>query len=137
MPEQKNTLVKAWQGVQAVGLAKTIQVAIYPLRRAYHEARFSQGGQRGSVLRGIAGVLAASRQPTPELQASVQDWNLVGNVLSYQQTGQTVTLHCQNAVLELTILAADVLRVRLASTQPAQAGQVYQRVEEGCHGFRV
>lgn len=118
MPDKEAALAKALRGVQALGLAKAIQVAIYPLRRAYHEARFGQGGRRGSVLRGIAGVLSTSRQATVEKPASAQDWTLVGDVISQQRDGQTLTLYCENAALQLTILAADVVRVRLSPAEP-------------------
>jgi alpha-glucosidase len=119
MPYKESLLAKTWRGVQAVGLSKTLQVAIYPMRRAYYEARFSAPGDHGSVLRGIVGMLTAARHKPPASEGgAVQDWMRPGDVLSHQRDGQTVTVHCQNATLQITVLAADLLRVRLT---PAKA----------------
>lgn len=127
MPENESTIAKALRGMQAVGLAKTAQVAIYPLRRVYHEARFSEGGHQGSVLRGIVGVLSAMRQSAVHKPAQAHDWTLVGDVLSHTGDGQTLTLHCQNATLQLRVLAADVMQVRLVEGHGRTATSQPQR----------
>jgi alpha-glucosidase len=115
MPYKESLLAKTWRGVQAVGLSRALQVAIYPMRRAYYEARFSAPGGHGSMLGGIVGMLATARHKPPAGEVgAVQDWTLPGDVVSHQCDGQTVTVHCQNAALQITVLAADVLRVHLA-----------------------
>lgn len=114
MPDKDSLIGKTLRGVKAVGLGKTLQVAFYPLRRAYHEAKFGPESPRGSILRGVAGLFTAGRKrPAPEV-GTAQDWTFAGNLLDHQLDGQTLTLHCQNATLQLRVLAADLIRVRFS-----------------------
>jgi alpha-glucosidase len=140
MPDKESLIAKTLRGVQAVGLARTIQAAIYPMRRAYHEARFSAQGRRGSVLHGIAGVLTTAWQKRPGGEpGAVQNWTLLGDVVSHQRDGQTLSVYCQNAALQLTVLAADVLRVRLIpaeqTTQRAGSAQALAGPNGGAHSL--
>ncbi len=118
MPDKDSLIGKTLRGVKAVGLGKTLQVAFYPLRRAYHEARFSPESPRGPWLRGVAGLFTGGRKPTTLEAGAARDWTSAGDVLGHQQDGRTLTLHCRNALLQLTVLAADVLRVRLCPGEP-------------------
>nr|MBC7245132.1 DUF4968 domain-containing protein [Chloroflexota bacterium] len=113
---QKNPIAHVLRGIRTIGFRRTVQSALYPLRRIYYEAKFSTGDDRGSVLRGLAGLIAALRRPTTEAPLHAQDFVLLGDVLSHCQEKQTVQIHCQNAVLEITILAADLVRVRVSPT---------------------
>jgi len=118
-PPPAKGIARVLLGVRALGLGLAIRGALYPFRRAYYEAKFGAGDNGGSVLRGLAGLFAA-RQAPEEDRLSPHDFVLLGDVLSLSHEGQTVTICCQNASLQVTILAADLLRVRLS---PVKAGR--------------
>ena len=109
-------VAQALKGLRTVGLTKTVQAGLYPLRRTYYEAKFSAGDRRGSVLRGFVGAITSPRTPAVEEPPNPKDWVLLGDALSHSHEGQTVTVQCQNAALQVTVLAADVVRVRLSPT---------------------
>ncbi len=113
MPSIQNGIAHALWGIRKVGLTRAVQAALYPLRRAYYEAKFSTGGNSGSVLRGLAGLVGAL-QPAATDRFEPRDLKLLGDVLACSPQGQTVTIRCRNASLQLTLLAADLLRVRLS-----------------------
>jgi len=95
-------------GIRTLGFKLALQTVLYPLRRAYYEAKFSAGSS-GSILHSLFSMHKQNRgKPDP------QDFVLLQNVISYSREGQTVTIRCQNASLQITVLAADLLRIRLS-----------------------
>lgn len=128
---QKNPIAHALRGIRTIGLGRTIQAVFYPLRRIYYEAKFSTGDSRGSVLRGFAGVIAALRGPTPEVPLDAQNFVLLGDVGSYDEKKQEVQIHCQNATIEIVILAADLMRIRLSLTGSFAPSFSYTVSKEG------
>ena len=104
------------RGLRILGSGPSLQAALYPLRKAYHEARFSGGNTQGSLWRGLSGMWAALRPPVePSLDPG--RFTFAGDVLSYQHQRQTLTLLCENASLQISVLAADVVRVRLSRSR--------------------
>lgn len=124
MPPNENAIAKLISGVRTLGLGKALQAGVYPLRRRYYEAKFSDTGAHGSVLRGLAGLFAAQ----PKLQwppATPHAFTLLGDVLSYRREGQNITLRCANGALQVNVLAADLLRVRLSPSGEFAAPHSY------------
>ncbi|MGC8787192.1 MAG: TIM-barrel domain-containing protein, partial [Anaerolineae bacterium] len=117
MPSTKNPLAHALHGIRTVGFRRAVQSALYPLRRSYYEAKFSTGDRRGSVPRGIAGLFAALRGPAAEELPELREFISLGEVLSLRQEGQKVHIRCQNAALEIAVLAPDLVRVRLVHAE--------------------
>ncbi|MBC7233360.1 MAG: glycoside hydrolase family 31 protein [Chloroflexi bacterium] len=113
MPLTQNPIAHALHGIRTVGFGRAVQSAVYPLRRTYYEAKFSAGDNRGSIVHGLAGLIAALRGQKAEERLDLRDFVLLGDVLSHRQEGQRVYIRCQNAALEITILAPDLVRVRL------------------------
>jgi alpha-glucosidase len=111
-------------GIRTLGLGRSLLAGLYPLRRAYYEAKFSTGDKRGSVLRGLAGLLTALRHQAAEQRFGLHDVVLLGDVLSHSREAQAVTVLCQNASLQLTVLAADLVRVRLSPVRTGRCGPV-------------
>ena len=103
----------ALDGIRSLGVATALQAAMYPLRRSYYEAKFASEDNRPSVLRGLRGLLKAGR-PAGEAPLDPLDFVSLGSVISHRQEGQAITLLCQNAWLQIAILAPDLLRVRLS-----------------------
>lgn len=86
-------------GVRTLGLGVTLQAALYPYRKAYYSARFSPLSRR--IGRGN--------------QGEGTDWTFPGRVLAHRQDGpQQVEMICENALVRLTILATDLVRVRIS-----------------------
>lgn len=111
---KKNIVEHALRGVRAVGIRNTLEVGLYPLRRAYYEAKFADGDARGSRLRGIFGILRPLRQETPRARLTPEGMTPPGDVAGHECDGRSVTLRCENASVQLTVLAPDLLRVRLS-----------------------
>ena len=112
MSTSSGILTHALSGIRKVGLVRSLQAAAYPLRRAYYDAKFAGVQNRGSVLRGVTGLLAAFRPPEHQDSVDPEDFVLLGDVLTHHQLGSDVTLRCENAALQLTVLTPDLLRVR-------------------------
>ncbi|MBC7260620.1 MAG: glycoside hydrolase family 31 protein, partial [Chloroflexi bacterium] len=117
MPSTKNPLAHALHGIRTVGFRRAVQSALYPLRRSYYEAKFSTGDHRGSVPRGIAGLFAALRGPAAEKLPELREFTSLGEFLCLRQEGQKVHVRCQNAALEIAVLAPDLVRVRLVHAE--------------------
>jgi alpha-glucosidase len=94
MTSFRQTLSFIVQGIRILGLNLVMQRILYPLRATYHARRL---GQRSA--------------PPPRLDRT--DYTLVGNLHAYRVDGGTITLACDNARLCLTLLAPDLIRVRL------------------------
>jgi len=122
MPSKAKGIANVLFGIRTVGLGRALQAGLYPFRRAYYEAKFSTGDRRGSVLRGLAGLLNAFRAPAAEEpvlspakgRLDAHDFVLLGDVLSHTCEGKDVVIRCENAALQVTILAEDLVRVRLS-----------------------
>ena len=109
------------QGITLLGLDVTLQAAVYPLRKAFYEAKFAavKGAHQasGSILRGIAGVLG--KQPHQPLADTT--YTFPGRVLAHRWNSaakgperQRIELTCENALIRLDVLAADLIRVRVS-----------------------
>ncbi|MDH7473608.1 MAG: glycoside hydrolase family 31 protein [Anaerolineae bacterium] len=101
------------QGVRILGAGLVLQCALYPFRKAYYSAKFRDGGS--SSLRGWLGIFDALRRPqvTPLTPA---DCTFAGAVREVRVDGHTVELTCEKAAVQLTVLAEDLIRVRLSPT---------------------
>ena len=51
-----------------------------------------------------------------QLPTTEQTWSMLGDVQSIEQTDRSVSLSCDRACLQITVLAANLVRVRLAPT---------------------
>ena len=110
-------------GVRTLGLGLTLQALLYPLRCRYYERKFGTG-DHPSVLRGLAGLFALTRPPAEGLPTP-SGMTLPGDVLTCEKVGQTIKLRCQSAALQITVLAADLVRVRLSPTEEFPAPWSY------------
>ncbi len=116
------SLMQLLTGVRTLGPGLTLQALLYPLRQRYYERKFGTDDQP-SALRGLAGLFA-SRRPTTWVPTP-NDVTFPGDVLTYERMGQAITLHCQNAAVQITILAANLVRVRLSPTRAFPAPWSY------------
>ena len=71
----------------------------YPLRRRFHEARPVPGSTEPKSFWSAARAMLWRRRVPANLQP-------LGDVVSYQRDGQTVTLSCSHGLLLLEVLAA-------------------------------
>ena len=101
-------------GLRTLGLGLAIRAALYPLRRAYLEAKFAGPQPRGSVLTALTGLLSAIGPSRAHDPIDAQRLTRPGHVLSYSQTSSAIVLQCENAALQLTALAPEVWRVRMS-----------------------
>ena len=101
------------QGVRILGAGLVIQSALYPFRKAYYNAKFHDGGN--SSLRGWLGILDALRNPQVS-PLTPADCTFPGDVRAVRVDRRAVELSCDNAVVRLTVLAEDLIRVRLSPT---------------------
>lgn len=107
----KATLQKAAEGLTFLGSSVLIQSLLYPWRRAYHIARLhSRGRSVGAFLQAWR---AARRHQPP---AWNRPWTFIGDLVSCSRDGRQVTLQCVNAAMQLTVLAPDLVRIRLSPT---------------------
>jgi len=98
-----NTLSSLLRGIRQLGLAAVWDSITYQIRRRQYQARFAR--------------FARSRSPD-SLAAS--SYLRAGHVASHARQGQTVTITCANGSYTLTVLAPDLVRVRLQpANQPA------------------
>ncbi len=101
---------RALMSIRSLGWRRSLEAALYPLRRRYYDAAFADGVSRASALRGISGVLAPAAPDefrTPE----ASDLCRLGDVIGYGQSGRTITVRCTNGSLVLTVLTANIIRV--------------------------
>lgn len=115
MPPDEGLLAHAWRGIRAVGLSNTLQSALYPLRRAFHEGSFAGGRSSPSLLQGLTAVFGRRAASTPTRPEDLAGWNTPGAVLSTERAGRVVTLHCERASVQITVLAADLFLVRYST----------------------
>jgi alpha-glucosidase len=110
-------------GVRTLGLSLALQAALYPLRRRYYEAKFAKGDPRGSIWQGWLGLL---RSPaTPDMPTQSEAYMTLGDMIACERSGQSITLHCDNAALQISVLAPDLLRVRLSTSGQFESLQSY------------
>jgi alpha-glucosidase len=104
----------AWFGIRTLGLLKAIQVAVYPVRRAFHEARF-RGRAAGSYWSGWAGLLqpAGAAQDLPPTDPSA--YSFFGTMRSYHQEGASLTFLYDGGTLRVTVLAPHIWQLAAAS----------------------
>ena len=105
-----NNMRRLFSSLRMFGLATTLQMAVSPLRKAYHSARFGNPAVHGPTLwlttwRALRARNGWSPLPTDAVQP--------GAVRSHEVHGQTVIVTCEHATIHITILAEDLLRVQL------------------------
>jgi alpha-glucosidase len=103
-------------GIKMIGPRVAVQSVLYPYRKAFHSGRFAhvQGAaqSRGSLLRGLGTLLSR-----PEASTQQRTFLFPGRVLAHQwHSGQRIELTCQNAIVEIAVLAPDLMRVRVSPT---------------------
>jgi alpha-glucosidase len=116
VPSRQNLIRLALSALHKAGPANMLRAAAYPLRRTYYEAKFSSGAGAGSPLRGWMGVIRGLVHKRAEMPFSAQGFTWLGPVVSHRQHHQTLTLHCENAELTVSVLAPDLIRVRCLRT---------------------
>jgi alpha-glucosidase len=110
-----SAIKKFIDGVRTLGARVTLEAALYRYRKAYYSGKFAQaqGTQqsKGSVLRGV-GALISNKSPADESQPA---YLFAGRVLAHRwQQGQRIELTCENAMVQVAVLAPDVMRVRVS-----------------------
>jgi alpha-glucosidase len=133
-----NNVSGLWHAVMNLGLGTQLSALSYHYRRAYHDGRFSggrfagppaprQAGRRtrGSPLRGVRAVLGLGKGTDPGPPTA---YTFPGRVLAHRwytpdagspdcdQHSQQFLLTCENALVQLTVLAPDLVRVRVSPT---------------------
>ncbi len=111
-----SVLSKFIQGVRLLGFDVTMQAAFYPLRKRFNEARFAHPGLT-APLRGLKALVS----PTQPADKTSITYTFPGRVLGHRWNSaaqgierQTVELTCENALIRLTFLTADLVRVRVS-----------------------
>jgi len=84
----------------------------YPLRQRFYEARQPQANTRPRSLLKTLAAMFRKRPAAPSRRP-------LGAVESTRQQGQTVDLICPNGILQIEVLAADLIRLRLRTAAPA------------------
>ncbi len=95
-----------WFGVRTLGVLKSAQVGLYPLRRAYHEARFRRN-PRGSLWDGLTGFLRTKPDRRQTLDLDSAGFQPLGAVSSYGGDDSSTTFVCSNGRLIVTILSPE------------------------------
>lgn len=116
-PASAGTLAHLMLGLRTLGLSVSLQAALYPLRRAYFEAKFAHPHPQGSVLGGLSGLLSAFQSAKADRLVDPERLTHLGDILSHSQKGSAIVVQCDNGALQLTALAPDVWRVRLSSSR--------------------
>ncbi len=132
-PSPRANLAHLLGGLRTLGLSVSLQAALYPLRRAYLEAKFGGPQSHGSALRGLARLPFAFRSSKTDRLVDPQHFNHLGDVLSHSRKGSTVVVECENGALQLTALAPEVWRVRMSASRnfpPPDSYSVTKRDDE-------
>ncbi|MEG3851370.1 hypothetical protein, partial [Microcoleus sp. herbarium13] len=53
-----------------------------------------------------------------KLQTTEQPWSIIGSVQSIDKTDRTIHFNCTNAALKISILAPNLIRVRMRPNPP-------------------
>ncbi len=111
-----NTLSSFAKGVRLLGLDVTLQAALYPLRKRFNEAKFAQPGL-GATLRGLSAL--GGKPPIGDPTGA--PYTFAGRVLGHRWNSaakgierQTIELVCEQALVRLTFLTDDLVRVRVS-----------------------
>jgi alpha-glucosidase len=108
-----NVITKLVDGLRLLGARVTLEATLYPYRKTYYSGKFARAGRsKGSVLGGLGALLARPRADAPP-----PAYLFPGRVLAHRwQHGQRIELTCENAMVQITVLAPDLLRVRVSPT---------------------
>lgn len=120
-----------WKAVTSLSFRTQLSAALYPYVRKYHDGAFEGGRYAGglltrglprtrrSALQGLRALLWHG-QSKPETEL---DYHFPGRVLAHHwytpdQTSpnQRIVLTCENAVVRISVLAPDLIRVRASPT---------------------
>jgi alpha-glucosidase len=94
-----NALSLLWRGIKELGFPTAWASAIHQIRQQRYQARF-----------------ARSAESSPADPFTESDYLRPGRVLDHTRQGHTVTVACANGSYALTVLAADLVRVRFQPT---------------------
>jgi alpha-glucosidase len=126
-----SSLSGLWDAAKRLGLRTQISALFYPYRKAYHDGKFvaaldaehslrQEHPVRGSRLRGIRAALGLLGN---RAQGPSYTYSFPGRLLSYRRyapNGDTsipyLLLTCENAVIQIAVLAPDLVRVRVSPT---------------------
>ena len=124
----KKSLQRLLAGLATLGPGVVAQSLFFPWRRAYHLARIRNRGRPWAALWQSLRAAHPNRSPAWDSLP----WTFLGDLVSYAVEGRHVTLQCQNAAVELAVLAADLIRVRLSQSGefPAPFSYAVIRPEE-------
>lgn len=100
------------RGVRIVGAGAVLQSAWYPLRKAYHTARFDREGRPQRRLTALREMWPRLSQPARPDPPPVEQFTFLGQLRRHRIVECTVELICDSGALWLTILSPDVIRVR-------------------------
>jgi alpha-glucosidase len=109
-----NAIKELIDKVRMLGVEVSLESVLYPYRKAYYGGKFAQvrGTQqsRGSVWRGLAAL--ASKSDRDEKDPT---YLFAGRLLAYHwQHGQRIELTAENAMAHISVLAPDLIRVRVS-----------------------
>lgn len=108
-----NIISRFMDGVRMLGLEVTLRSAIYPYQKAFHTGRFTHVhgavSARGSYLAGASTLLRPQA-----VRAGQPEYAFPGRVLAHSRREQHVELTCENAMVQITVLAPDLMRVRVS-----------------------
>ena len=125
--------------IRSLGPGLIAQAAFYPWRKAYATARFDAAGGRRKLPATLAALRRAigrgTKRPAPP---EAGRFAFLGSVQRYHVAGQTLFVECEDGALTLTILAPDLMRVRLGASGnlPAPFSYAVSRGDEDwppCH----
>ena len=116
-----NSLKEQVEDVKRVGIEVSLQAILYPFRKAYHQGRFAhvRGAQqtKGSLWGGLSGVVRSAQQ----VDDAQPRYLFPGRVLAHRWDAsamgtrrQRIELTCEHAMVQISVLAADLMRVRIS-----------------------
>ncbi|MBN1642258.1 MAG: DUF4968 domain-containing protein [Anaerolineae bacterium] len=119
-----NLLSRAIEGLRTLGLRTTLRAVLYPARKRYHEGRFAATRglpePRSAPIQGALSLLAPRAEDADARAGAAPSYAFPGRVLAWQRQAlengapQRVMLTCENAMVEIAVLAPDLVRVRVS-----------------------
>ena len=112
----KNLIDMIMDGLRILGPKVSGQAALYSLQRRFHEGRFSEvsGAEqnRGSLVKGVSALVAQG----PQAPEGPPVYRFPGRVLAHQWHDQVIEITCENAMVQIAVLAPDLFCVRTSPT---------------------
>ncbi len=108
----KRSMQRMFAALTTLGPGMVVQSLLFPWRKDYLLARMYSRDHSGLDFWQAWRAVRSARRPAWDSLS----WTFLGDLLSYSAEGRRVRLQCANAALELTILAEDLVRVRLSQS---------------------